>query len=221
MTFLKTSTTSKAVMAIAVAAVTLTAIVPAAFAAGPDRGGREFQVSRDGGPKHHRDGDRRGGPRGQFLALGCDPNAAERIETSLVRLGYHVEATGEQKALLDALKTSALDAQADLAAVCADVMPAPADATAEAPAADAAAPAEAAPAEAPDMLTRLQSGLKLQEARLAALTAVMPQFEAFYTSLNDEQKAKLEPRGGREGRDGRDGRDGRGHGRDRDRGDRN
>jgi len=203
MTFLKTSTTSKAVMAIAVAAVTLTAIVPAAFAAGPDRGGREFQASRDGGPKHHRDGDRRGGPRGQFLALGCDPNAAERIETSLVRLGYHVEATGEQKALLDALKTSALDAQADLAAVCADVMPAPAAATAEAP---------AATAEAPDMLTRLQSGLKLQEARLAAMTAVMPQFEAFYTSLNDEQKAKLEPRGGREGREGRDG---RGHGRDR------
>ena len=71
-------------------------------------------------------------------------------------------------------------------------MPAPA-AAAEAPAPDAA------PAAAPNLLTRLQSGLKVQEARVAAMSAVLPQFEAFYNSLSDEQKAKLEPRG-REGR---------------------
>lgn len=200
----KTISTSKAVVALVAATIGLAAITPAANAAGPDRGGRELQASSE---HMDRDGGRRAGPRGQFLALGCGPNAAERIETSLVRLGYHVDATAEQKTLLDALKTTALDAQADLAAVCAEVMPAPAAATAQAPAAGTTAPAAA-----PNLLTRLQSGLKVQEARLAAMTAVLPQFEAFYTSLSDEQKAKLEPRGGRDGREGRrPGHDGRPH----------
>ncbi len=210
-TISKTSSASKAAVAIIAATMSIVALTPAANAAGPDHGGRdgrELQASRQGGQHLGRDGGRRGGPGGQFLALGCGPNAAQRIETSLVRLGYHVDATAEQKTLLDALKTTALDAQADLAAVCADVMPAKAATAAEAPAAGATSPA---PGAAPNLLTRLQSGLKVQEARLAAMTAVLPQFEAFYNSLSDEQKATLEPRGQRQGREGRGpGRD-RGH----------
>ena len=197
MTSVKPKTISNKTIAVAVIAATigLAALTPAANAAGPDRGGRDGreQSHRQGGPEMNR--GMMGGRGGQFLAIGCGPNAAERIETSLVRLGYHIDATAEQKTLLDALKTTALDAQADLATVCADLMPAPAAAGATAPAADAAPPA----AERPNLLTRLQSGLKIQEARLAAMTTVLPQFEAFYTSLSDEQKAKLEPRG----RDGR------------------
>ncbi|HEY0853201.1 MAG TPA: Spy/CpxP family protein refolding chaperone [Devosia sp.] len=211
-TISKASTTSKAAVAIIAATLGLAALTPAANAAGPDRGDRQMQSHRDGGPNMNRGmmGGRAmmGGHGGQVLALGCGPNAAQRIEIGLVRLGYRIDATDEQKALLETLKTTALDAQSDLAAVCADVMPAPAAATAEAPAADAAAPA---PAAVPDLLTRMQSGLKVQEARLAAMTTVMPQFEAFYASLTDEQKAKLEPRHGGEGRDDRGpGRD-RGH----------
>lgn len=198
---LRTSTTAKAIVALITATMGLAALAPAAYAAGPDRGnrdGREFQVHRQAGPM---------GGRGQLLALGCGPDAAQRIEIGLVRLGYRVDATDAQKALLDTLKTTALDAQADLAAVCAEAMPAPAAADAAAPAADETATAPTPP----NLLTRLQSGLKVEEARLAAMTAVLPQFEAFYASLTDAQKAALEPRGQRDGR-GRDrGHDGRQH----------
>ena len=44
------------------------------------------------------------------------------------------------------------------------------------------------------MLERLKSGLKLDEARLTAMNAVLPDLEAFYSSLTDEQKASLSPR---------------------------
>jgi hypothetical protein len=213
MTSLKTSTTSKAAMAIVVAAISITIFAPSAYAAGPDRQGRDggqMQAHRDGGDMQaNRQGGMMGGRGGQLLALGCGPNAAERIETGLVRLGYRVDATAEQKTLLDSLKTASLAAQAELATVCAEVMPAPATA-------DAAAPADAPAADAatrPDLLTRLQGRLKVEEARLAAMTEVLPQFEAFYNSLTAEQKSALEPKGDRDGRGpGRDrGHDGRPH----------
>jgi hypothetical protein len=200
MTSNKTSTTSKAAMAIVVAAISITTFAPSAYAAGPDRqgrdggqmqahrDGRDMQANRQGGPN----GRTMGGRGGQLLALGCGPNAAERIETGLVRLGYRVDATAEQKTLLDSLKTASLAAQAELATVCAEVMPAPATADAAAPAADAAT--------RPDLLTRLQGRLKVEEARLAAMTEVLPQFEAFYNSLTAEQKFALEPKRDRDGR---------------------
>lgn len=218
MTSHKTSTASKAAMAIVVAAISITAFAPAAYAEGPDRGGRDgqrghMQDHRQGGDRMG--GDRMGGPmmggRGgaQFLAVGCGPNAAERIETGLVKLGYRVDATAEQKTLLDAVKTAALTAQSDLATTCAEIMPAPMAATA---APDAApAPDAATAADRPNLLERLQAGVKMQEAQLAAMTDVLPAFEAFYNSLTDEQKSALEPHGRRDGRGpGRDGgRDGR------------
>lgn len=122
-------TTSKAAVAIIAATIGLATIIPAANAAGPDRDGSrrgEMHANRQDGPRggqnmNHGMMDGRGG---QFLAIGCGPNAAERIETSLVRLAYRVDATAEQKTLLDALKTTALDAQADLAATCAEIRPA-------------------------------------------------------------------------------------------------
>lgn len=198
MTSTKTSTASKAAMAIVVAAISITALAPAAYAAGPGRGGQdgqrgEMQAHRQGGQMMDR--QMRGGRGGgQFLAIGCGPNAAERIETSLVSLGYRVDATAEQKTLLDALKTAALAAQAELATTCEAVMPAPAAANAT------------TPAETPDMLERLQARLKIDEARVAAMTDVLPEFEAFFNSLTDEQKAALQPAGPQDGRGpGRDG----------------
>jgi hypothetical protein len=184
MTSLKIAS-SKAAMAIVAAAVTLTALTPAAFAAGPDRGGdghrRDVQIHRDGGA-------RLDGARGGLLALGCGPNAAERIEHSIVALSYRVNPTGEQVQLLDALKTTALDAQKELATTCDAVLP---DRTA-----DAAAPDTAA---RPNMLEAMQMRLKIDEARVAALGDVLPSFEAFFNSLTDEQKATLEFHGHRRG----------------------
>ena len=55
-----------------------------------------------------------------------------------------------------------------------------------------------------------EARLKLEEARVAALTAVLPDFEAFYASLTDQQKADLMPRMGRGDREDGPGRDGMG-----------
>jgi hypothetical protein len=200
MTALKTSTAPKLVVAILAATISFAALTPAAFAAGLDRGGRDGQ--RGEMHAHGKGGQmgqmrQMGGRGGQFLAIGCSPNAAERIETGLVSLGYRVDATAEQKALLDTLKTAALDAQTELAAVCESVMPAMA---AAAPA-DGVAPAATAPAERPNLLERLQTRHAIDQARVAAMGDVLPQFEAFFNSLTDEQKASLEPR--RHARDGR------------------
>jgi hypothetical protein len=49
-----------------------------------------------------------------------------------------------------------------------------------------------AAAAAPDLVERLQTRIKVDEARIAALTNVLPSLEAFYGSLTDEQKAKLD-----------------------------
>lgn len=198
MTSVKT-TSSKAAMAIVAAAITFTVFTPAAFAAGPERGGadgRREMMHRSGGDMRQGGmGDmRQGGMRmnvrdGGALALGCGPNAAERIEHALVALSYRVSPTGEQVGLLDALKTKAIEAQKNLAATCDAVMP------------DRMAAADpATPSTPPNMLEAMQSRLKVEEARVAALGAVLPSFEAFFNSLTDEQKATLEfhdPRPGR------------------------
>jgi hypothetical protein len=54
-------------------------------------------------------------------------------------------------------------------------------------------PDQAADAK-PDLLTRLKTGLAVEQARLEAVTAILPDFEAFYASLTDAQKADLMPR---------------------------
>jgi hypothetical protein len=186
---IKTSTASKAAMAVVVAAISFTALTPAAFAAGPDRG-RDVQAHRQGGDMDRQGGMRFGGRGAGLLALGCGPNAAERTEHALVALSYRVNPTGDQVQLFDALKTAALDAQKELATTCDAVLP---DRTAEA----GAAPATTGPT---NMLEALQARHKIEEARVAALGDVLPAFEAFFNSLTDEQKATLELRGPRDGR---------------------
>ncbi len=208
--------------AVAVLAIGLASFAPAAFAQGPaERGDRQMQrgehqqhASRD-----HMRGNRMGGPRGgnMLLGLGCGPNAAQRIEHALVSLTYRIEATDDQKALIDDLKSTALAAQAEFAEVCQTVLPRgtamsgpmgePMMDDAMAPpapmgdAADAAPAPGAAPAR-PNMLEMMQARLKLEEARVAALGEVLPKFEALYNALSDEQKASLEPMHGKRGMDG-------------------
>ena len=55
------------------------------------------------------------------------------------------------------------------------------------------APKAAERTERPDLLDRMEGRLKLDEARLAAMSTVFPEFKAFYSSLTDQQKADLVP----------------------------
>lgn len=114
--------------AVAVLAIGLASFAPAAFAQGPaERGDRQMQRGehQQHANRDHMRGNRMGGPRGgnMLLGLGCGPNAAQRIEHALVSLTYRIEATDDQKALIDDLKSTALAAQAEFAEVCQTVLP--------------------------------------------------------------------------------------------------
>lgn len=160
-----------ALAALVVAAVSLASLPVVAQELTPaaNRGDREVHriVIREGG-----------GPRGGagILGLVCSPGGAEALDVAFVRLSHRLDLTDAQQSLFDALRSKALTTQTDFADDCAAARP---DRTAE---------------DKPDMLERFKAGLAVQEARLAAMTAVLPDFEAFYASLTDEQKDSLQPR---------------------------
>lgn len=137
-----------------------------------DRGGmferRMMMMRHMSGPGGH-------GPRGGGL---FNFGSAEALEIALVRLSYAIQMTDEQRQLLDTLKTEALSAQADFAAATEGLRP----------------DREAEPAEMPDMVTVFDNRIAVETARLEAMRAVQPAFEAFFNSLTDEQKAELTPR---------------------------
>jgi hypothetical protein len=74
------------------------------------------------------------------------------------------------------LRAAALAAQTDFAAVCAEVLP-------------------AERTERADLIGQIEMRLQLDQARITAVTGMLPTLEAFYGSLTDEQKAQLQPRG--------------------------
>lgn len=133
--------------------------------------------------RSHRMLDFRSGADGrfQFAQFTCAPKAAERMERRYDRLAERLKLSAEQQTLYDAFMTSALTAQTELADKCADIRP------------ERATRAERT--ERPDLLDRMEGRLKLDEARLAAMNTVFPDFKAFYASLTDEQKADLFPFG--------------------------
>jgi hypothetical protein len=160
-----------ALAALVIAAVSLASLPVVAQETTPtaNRGDREVHrtfIREDGGA--------RGGAG--ILALVCSPRGAEALEVAFVRLSHRLDLTDTQQPLFDALKSKALTTQTGFADDCTAALP---DRTA---------------AEKPDMLERFKAGLAIEEARLAALTAVLPDFEAFYASLTDEQKTSLQPR---------------------------
>lgn len=111
-----------------------------------------------------------------LLRLVCSERGAEALEIQFVRLSHRLDLTDQQTPLFDALRTSALTAQTSFADTCADNMP------------------ERTAGTAPDLLDGIKARLAIDEARLAAFNEVLPEFEALYTSLSDEQKAALAPR---------------------------
>lgn len=160
----------------AVVAVTLggAALAPTAFAAPPDTSSNAPWASHmPAGPGMHarpwagnRAGMRQG--RAKFMALECSPRGAEALEIGFVRAKYALHLTADQSPLFAALRTSALDGQRDVAKVCRTQM--------------------AGHKTGATLLDKLQGRLAIDQARVTALSAVIPKFEAFYQSLDAGQK---------------------------------
>jgi hypothetical protein len=163
-----------AAIAAIVASVGLSAFTPA-MAAGPRDTMRphrmlDFRAGNDG--------------RFQFAQFTCAPKAADRMEHRFDKLADRLKLSDEQKKLYDAFMTSALTAQTDFADKCADLRP------------ERATRADRKQREErPDLLDRMETRLKLDEARLAAMNTVYPDFKAFYSSLSEQQQADLFPFG--------------------------
>ncbi len=169
------TSTRASVLAALVAAIGLTAMSPA-FAAGPD---------------HQRKGEndrmmdfRRDAPGGafQFATFTCGPKAADRIDNRLDRMSDRLDLTADQEKLFETFRTSALTAQTKFADLCDTIRPDRPDRT-----------ARATRAERPDLVQRMEQGLKIDQARVAAMSELLPQFKSFYESLTDKQKAELMP----------------------------
>ncbi len=163
----------------------------------PERAERETRRERTERSERHTRADRQAlaerhmrmhrGP--QLLAMACAPQAADRMHTGFERMSDRLSLNDEQQALFDTLMTSALTAQTSFADRCAELAP------------------DRSAGTRPDLLQHLETRLQLDEARLAAFGAVLPDFRAFYESLDDGQQANLlrprpehrSPRGDRPG----------------------
>jgi hypothetical protein len=119
----------------------------------------------------------RGDLRANLLDLACGDRGGEALAIGLVHIEYAVKPTATQAPLLDALKTTALADQKTFADACKTAM---GDAKAD--------------AGKPNLVDRLQARLAIDTAKVTALNDVLPKFKAFYDSLTDDQKTKLEPR---------------------------
>lgn len=165
---MKTSTTALAALLVAV--IGSTAIIPVASA----QDGTKVTIEQTHFRPDGRMMMRMDGP-GAFLDLVCSPDGAEALEVALVRLDHRLELTDAQRPLFDKLKTTALTAQTSFADKC-----------------EAARPAKDA-ATTPDLVDRMKARIVIDTARLEALNAVLPDFEALFDSLTDAQKASLVP----------------------------
>jgi hypothetical protein len=116
-----------------------------------------------------------------IIGLVCSERGAEALEIAFVSLSHRLELTAEQQPLFDTLKANALTTQTSFADECQAAMP------------------QQAAGTAPDMIEGIKARLAVEEARLEAINGILPDLEAFYGSLTDEQKAALAPRGQRFG----------------------
>lgn len=120
----------------------------------------------------------RGMGAGGWLMLACSDKGTEALEIALVRMDHRLDLSADQQKLFDAFRTKALSTATSFADTC----------KAERPAADAGAK--------PDVLDRIKAGIAIEQARLTALNEVLPDFESFFNSLSDQQKADLLPHRG-------------------------
>ncbi|MEO8884396.1 MAG: Spy/CpxP family protein refolding chaperone [Devosia sp.] len=123
--------------------------------------------------------NRGGSMRSNILNIACGDRGAEALEIAFIHVQYGVKPTTAQQPLFDALKTSALADQKTFADACKSAMD-----------------QKTGDAQKPSILDRLETRVTIENAKVTALNDVLPKFKAFYDSLTDEQKAKLEPRQG-------------------------
>lgn len=116
-------------------------------------------------------GGGRGG-RGGMMAGMCDPRGAGLAEWRMERVERLITPTDAQRTALSALREASTKAAETIAAACPREFPASASA-------------------------RMELMEKRLETMLAAIKTVRPAFDAFYATLNDEQKARLNSRGPR------------------------
>jgi hypothetical protein len=167
---MKHSVALAALVATSMSVITLPALAQDTTAPAVQKADRQIHrmVNRDAGP---------GRAGGSILGLVCSDRGAEALEIAFVRWSHALDLTAEQQPLFDALKTKALTTQTSFADDCQAAMP---DRTADAK---------------PDLLDGLKARLAIEEAKLTAMNEILPDFEKFYSSLTDEQKADLMPRG--------------------------
>ena len=111
-----------------------------------------------------------------LFTLVCSTAGSERLEVALVRLSYRLDLTDQQRSLFDDLRQTALTEQRRYVDTC-----------------QAARQAGSQTANDRTIVDRLRQQLAIQTARSQALSAVLPKLDAFYASLNDQQKQTLDP----------------------------
>jgi hypothetical protein len=112
----------------------------------------------------------RGGMGG--IAAMCDPRAAGLAEWRMERIERLISPNEAQRAALNELRTASAKAAETVAAACPREVPASASA-------------------------RLEIMEKRLDAMLLAIKTVRPAFDAFYATLTDEQKARINTGGPR------------------------
>jgi hypothetical protein len=112
-----------------------------------------------------------GGPGG--MGMICNPRSAGLAEWRMERIERLVQPTEAQKAALNDLRAASTKAAEQIAAACPSDFPASATA-------------------------RLDLMEKRMETMLTAIKTVRPAFDAFYATLSDEQKARLDHGGPRQ-----------------------
>ncbi len=172
-------TLSISAAAIAVAGLILAAPV-IAQQAGPGPGNPSAASGPDNGPGYGPRGYGWGpgmmmGPGGMMGWSGggmmCDPRAAGLAEWRMDRIEHLIGPNDAQRVALDALRAASVKAAETVAAACPPELPASATG-------------------------RLETIEKRLDAMLTAIKIVRPAFDAFYATLNDEQKARVNNTGG-------------------------
>ncbi len=108
----------------------------------------------------------------------CSERGSTRIERGLDRISQRLDISEEQTPAFDAFKSAALSAQSDFLQQCNDFKLARDEAGSDT-----------------DLIDRMNNRQTLLGARLEAVSSIMPELEAFFDDLSDEQKRQLKPRG--------------------------
>jgi hypothetical protein len=168
-----------------IGSLSIVALAPAAFAFGPNsaQGGNQGQNKFNQMHQNSHMQMQRGGQRGDFrsktglLKLACSSEGAKKLEVMLGKVSDKFDLSSEQQGLFDKFEKSALIAQTNFADSCPTLK------------ADGANKSEG------NIITRLNDKRQNFSAIVIALDEVLPELEAFYDSLSDEQKAAMKKQG--------------------------